>query len=493
MVKSFSEKFTMAIYLATHAFIATSLASQTVLPPLEDSYGFTPTGSLNMLTEATFTTLHHPAFPSHRVRVKKSDFCDGGVASYTGYIDIEARHLFFYFFESRNNPDTDDMIFWTNGGPACSSSMGLFMELGPCRVYNAENGTVYHPESWNSNANIFFVDQPIGAGFSYADYGESVSTTEEAAKDVAAFIAIFFAHFSKFQGRGLHLAGESYAGRLLPVFAAAIYDQNQYIVQAGIAPINLTSLMIGNGMTEAPPIVKGWYEMQCSSASIPPVQTIQTCVTMKRKLPRCMRWLKESCQDVFDSINCSAAMGFCMDAFIAPYVALGRNQYDISQTCADSNGLCYSITDEIVKYLNRPDIQKALGVDPSQSHFDSCAWDVIAAFGGLQGDVMHGSTAYISNLLERGIRVLVYAGNYDFACNWIGNEYSTTTLEWIGQKEFVAQPLREWLVAGKRAGLMRAAGPLTFATIDGAGHMAPYDKPKESLEMVRRWLAGQEL
>ena len=36
--------------------------------------------------------------------------------SFTGYIDIEARHLFFYFFESRNNPDKDDVIFWTNGG-----------------------------------------------------------------------------------------------------------------------------------------------------------------------------------------------------------------------------------------------------------------------------------------------------------------------------------------------------------------------------------------
>jgi carboxypeptidase C (cathepsin A) len=38
------------------------------------------------------------------------------LSAYTGYIDIEARHLFFYFFESRNDPDKDDVIFWTNGG-----------------------------------------------------------------------------------------------------------------------------------------------------------------------------------------------------------------------------------------------------------------------------------------------------------------------------------------------------------------------------------------
>lgn len=37
-------------------------------------------------------------------------------SAYTGYIDIEAKHLFFYFFESRSKPDEDDVIFWTNGG-----------------------------------------------------------------------------------------------------------------------------------------------------------------------------------------------------------------------------------------------------------------------------------------------------------------------------------------------------------------------------------------
>ena len=35
-------------------------------------------------------------------------------------------------------------------------------------------------------------------------------TTEEAAKDVAAFVAIFFENFSKFKGRAFHMAGESY-------------------------------------------------------------------------------------------------------------------------------------------------------------------------------------------------------------------------------------------------------------------------------------------
>lgn len=47
----------------------------------------------------------------------------------------------------------------------------------------------------------------------------------------------------------------------------------------------------------------------------------------------------------------------------------------------------------------------------------------------------------------------------------------TLALEWTGQEEFTSQPLREWMVDGAVAGLTRSAGPFTFVTLDGAGHM----------------------
>ena len=47
----------------------------------------------------------------------------------------------------------------------------------------------------------------------------------------------------------------------------------------------------------------------------------------------------------------------------------------------------------------------------------------------------------------------------------------TFRMEWSGQKLFVEQPLNEWFVDHEVAGRVRTSGPLTFATLHGAGHI----------------------
>jgi carboxypeptidase C (cathepsin A) len=123
---------------------------------------------------------------------------------------------------------------------------------------------------------------------------------------------------------------------------------------------------------------------------------------------------------------------------------------------------------EIVSYLNQKDVQAVIGAEVSK--YDSCSRTVGLGFG-VTLDMMKGATEYVAALLERDVRVLIYAGTYDWVCNWLGNEAWTLELEWTGQAEFVSQPLTEWTVEGKRAGKTRAAKGLTFATVDAAGHM----------------------
>ena len=154
-----------------------------------------------------------------------------------------------------------------------------------------------------------------------------------------------------------------------------------------------------------------------------------------------------------------------------------------------------------------------LGVDPVvQKNFTSCSSEVGRGFIRTL-DAYRPTQHYVAALLERGVKALIYVGKNDWICNHVGNERWTLDLEWTKHDEFSSQPLREWIVDGKAAGMTRSAGGLTFATIEGAGHMVPffadlcgpfvdrkssfsqvpYDKPKESLELVNRWLSGKDL
>jgi hypothetical protein len=112
------------------------------------------------------------------------------------------------------------------------------------------------------------------------------------------------------------------------------------------------------------------------------------------------------------------------------------------------------------------------------------------------------------------VRVLIYAGTYDLACNFVGNDRVARDLEWHGQKKFSAQPLRNWFVNGQPAGETRAFGGLTFATLRDAGHQVrvsallwipctqtislsfhqvPHDSPVQALSLINRWLADDPL
>lgn len=49
----------------------------------------------------------------------------------SGYLDIGSnKHFFFWFFESRSSPKEDLVILWLEGGPACSTMLGVFVAIG---------------------------------------------------------------------------------------------------------------------------------------------------------------------------------------------------------------------------------------------------------------------------------------------------------------------------------------------------------------------------
>ncbi|TFY83349.1 hypothetical protein EWM64_g656 [Hericium alpestre] len=287
------------------------------------------------------------------------------------------------------------------------------------------------------------------------------------------------------------MAGESYGGRYLPLFASAIYDQNAALEES--MRVNLSSVLIGNGLTDMMATELSYYTFACTSApGVPPVLDISTCARMSQ-VKRCETVITEACVNVFDSMNCRGAYTFCSSELEQPMFDSGLNPYDVSRPCEGdiADTLCYPITKVASQYLSDPELRATLGVDPAVPETFAACSDTVGNNFGISQDTLHSSVPYVAALLERGVRVLLYVGEYDWICNWVGNERWSLAMEWSGHDAFNAQELKPWLVDGKVAGKTRSAHNLTFATVAGAGHMVPYNKPKEALALVNLWLAGK--
>lgn len=419
---------------------------------------------------------------NYNLRVKAVDPSSLGVdkvKQYSGYLDDEEedKHLFYWFFESRNDPKNDPVVLWLNGGPGCSSLMGLFMELGPSAV--AKDGKLkYNDFSWNSNASVIFIDQPVNVGYSYSS--GSVSNTVAAGKDIYALLTLFFKQFPEYSKQSFHISGESYAGHYIPVFASEILSHKK-------RNINLQSVLIGNGLTDGLTQYEYYRPMACGDGGWPAVLDESQCQAMDNAYPRCAS-LIENCYNSESVWSCVPASIYCNNAMIGPYQRTGQNVYDVRRPCGD-NSLCYDEIDWISNFLNRRDVMKAVGAEVDS--YESCNFDINRNFL-LQGDWMKPYHRVVPGLLEQ-IPVLVYAGDADYICNWLGNKAWTEALEWPGQKDYAKAKMEDLLLGGdgKKIGEVKSSGNFTFMRLHAGGHMVPYDQPAASADMVKRWLAGE--
>lgn len=132
--------------------------------------------------------------------------------------------------------------------------------------------------------------------------------------------------------------------------------------------------------------------------------------------------------------------------------------------------LCYKETDFIQAYLDLPETRETLGVE-IPGIFSACSDVVGRNFDAHLDKWSVHNQDYVANLLDRGVRILIYAGTYDWRCNWVANKLWVDKLVWGRTNDYQKESWREWTVNGKVAGEVKQTDLLTFVTIRGAGHM----------------------
>lgn len=408
-----------------------------------------------------------------------SGLCDPKVKQHSGYFTFgeKKKQYFFWMFESRSDPANDPTVMWLTGGPGCSSMTGLLFENGPCKVNADGTATIPNPYSWNAKANVMWVDQPPGTGFSKGAWDHD---EDGVAEDMYQFLQALFQAMPQYNKK-FFVTGESYAGHYIPAVTHRIFTGNSNLTK-GDVKIELKGMGIGNGLTDPQEQYKWYPDMICKGGghAPPAINNSLVCAGLRAAVGPCEKALT-SCNSG-SSASCATAYETCNLAFQIPYQATGLNPYDMRIKCK-VRPLCYDMSND-VKFLNDKAVQKQLGVDMK---FQSCNLILNKMF---TVDFMKNYQQLIPPMLEAGIDVLIYAGDQDFICNWLGNEKWTLALPWTHKAEFNAAGVKPFMVSGKEVAELRSHANFHFLRVYQAGHMVPMDQPEAALGMLNALLDG---
>jgi len=421
--------------------------------------------------------------------------CDEDAPQYSGFLSAGQGNSYFYWLaESRSAmPSSDPLILWMTGGPGCSSTLAALTENGPCRVKSRSPAGLWdmeqRPESWTEAANVVWVDQPGGVGYSgKPGLAGLVHNETEVGDNMFAFLQSLYGRFPQFLDVPFFIFGESYAGHYVPAVAARILRGRAEGVRIPLAGVG-----IGNGLVS--PAAQFFSKPQMAHTGGAGGSLGEGVVNesvyshMLAAMPTCTDDIHK-CQesDEKDKLACLYAYMYCTLTEMLPVLQSGRNPYDLRKGCPDrGNPLCYNETLETL-FMNDPKVQEAFGVY-RHTPWAACNLTVTLQFM-LSGDYLRDLRHQVVELLAAGVGVLVYNGDDDFMVDWLGSKLWMEDLQWPHKEEWTTAEDKGFLVDGQKRGVVRTAHGLTFLQIYNAGHLVPMDQPKVALAMVREFLSA---
>ncbi|KDP20920.1 hypothetical protein JCGZ_21391 [Jatropha curcas] len=415
---------------------------------------------------------------------------------YAGYVTVNeknGRALFYWFYEATTHPDEKPLVLWLNGGPGCSSvGYGATQEIGPFLVDDDGRGLKYNPYSWNTEANILFLESPVGVGFSYSNTTTDYNGLGDGftANDAYAFLHKWFLKFPSYRTRAFYIAGESYAGKYIPELAELIHDKNK----DSLLHIDLRGILLGNPETSYAEDWVGLVDYAWSHAVIS---------------DETYKIIKQSCDfnsdDPWSNGDCDQAINELfrqykeIDIFsiYTPVCISGSANSDdkymqvmfkrsstTTMIPRIMGGYDPCLDDYTRSFYNRPDVQKALHVGDGHwsKNWSICNHKIFDEWSDSRRSVL----PIYKKLIAAGLRIWVYSGDTDGRVPVLSTRYSLASLGLP-----ITKAWRPWYHQKQVSGWYQEYEGLMYATFRGAGHAVPSFKPSESLAFFSAYLQGK--
>ncbi|KAE9616721.1 hypothetical protein Lal_00034494 [Lupinus albus] len=414
-----------------------------------------------------------------------------------GYVQVRPKaHMFWWLYRSPYRVEDPSKpwptILWLQGGPGASGvGIGNFEEIGPLDTFlKPRNST------WLKKADLLFVDNPVGTGYSFVeDSNLFVKTDEEAATDLTTLLIEIFNRDERLQKSPLFIVAESYGGKFAVTLGLsafkAIEDKKLKLIFGGVA--------LGDSWISPEDFVFSWGPLLKDLSRLDD-NGLQKSTSIAQKIKQQLEDGKfvdatnswdELEGAIITSSNNVDFYNFLADAesdsvtLSAVKLGLSReismkrySQYLTSMRSRSSPGG----DGDLGELLNGP-IKKKLKIIPENVTWGGQSDEV---FTFLEGDFMKPRINEVDELLAKGVNVTVYNGQVDLICATKGTEAWIRKLKWEGLQNFLGKD-RTPLYCGsekKTKGFFRSYKNLHFYWILGAGHFVPTDQPCVALDMV---------
>ncbi|KAG9452702.1 hypothetical protein H6P81_005606 [Aristolochia fimbriata] len=415
---------------------------------------------------------------------------------YAGYVTVHeqnGRALFYWFYEATTRPDDRPLLLWLNGGPGCSSvGYGATQEIGPFIVDSDGRRLKYNPFAWNREANMIFLESPVGVGFSYSNTTSDYKLLGDdfTANDTYTFLHKWFEKFPSYRNRSFYIAGESYAGKYVPELAELIYDRNS----DPNLYIDLKGFLLGNPETSDGHDWRGLVDYAWSHAVVSD-ETHQL--------------IRDSCDfdsnDTWNNDSCSKGVDEVLNQYKQIDIYSLYTSICISNSSAKGDktmlqimfkrsstmmprimsGYDPCLDDYAHLFYNRPDVQKSLHVTSDGRQLRSwriCNDTIFRDWAQYKASVL----PIYKKLIAGGLRIWVYSGDTDGRVPVLSTRYSLNSLQLRSTGHW-----RPWYHEKEVSGWVQEYEGLTFATFRGAGHAVPIFKPSSSLAFFASFLRGE--
>jgi serine carboxypeptidase 1 len=397
-----------------------------------------------------------------------------------GYIPQNVAYNSNFFYAIRGNSNATfrqnaPLVLFLQGGPGATSLFSDYLETGPEKLILSSTAPggfalVEREHAWTNHANMLYVDNPIGTGFSYTDDPRGFSTDDnQIANNLVDFLTKFVAIHTEYATSPFWVFCESYGGKMTAYFGAALAEA----IAKGSISVNFKGVALGDGWVDPVDCMYSYAPYLTTFSQINPAQAKE------------ITQMASYAQNALEQGNGTQATNWW------------GNQQDYISLVTDNlnwyNSLYYydyTADNQLDVFLATNFTAKLGNIIPAGVSYNNQSNDVFEYMGP---SFMKDGITQVKNILDAGYQVNIYTGQVDLIVDVDCMNAWVKKLNWPYLDAFYASPRSALQLAGdlNAGGFVQSSHNLTIWNINKAGHMVPLDNPPYA-ELMMATIVGSE-